>query len=89
MTSIPASALLPAASAHNRLQAYEDAIRYRQIRLIAADCADCGEIRCADHKTDEQLIGQYQAHMRQLGETMAAEREASLARARRELGGCG
>jgi hypothetical protein len=61
--------------------AYEDAIRYRQI-LLAAPCADCGEVRCEQHEGDERLVGQYQAHARQLAETMTAERDASLARAR-------
>lgn len=41
-----------------QLQAYEDAIAYRTIRL-AAPCARCGPRPCDDHAADADLIAGY------------------------------
>lgn len=79
-TTIPQPALLPPASAYNRLMAYEDAIAYRRM-LIAADCASCsGNKRCDQHATDASLIEHYQRNANTLAATLKAESEASLAR---------
>lgn len=52
-----------------RLQALQDAIRYRHGRA-AEECADCDPGRpCDDHGRDLDLIGEYQQAARKLGAT--------------------
>lgn len=52
-----------------RLQALEDALRYRRARIIEP-CADCDAVpagRCDDHGRDVDLIGEYEQAARRLG----------------------
>ena len=52
-----------------RLQALEDALRYRRARA-AEPCADCDlapDGRCDDHGRDLDLIGEYEQAARRLG----------------------
>ena len=52
-----------------RLQALQDAIRYRRARADE-ECADCDPGRkCADHGRDLDLISEYQRSARHLGAT--------------------
>ena len=53
----------------HRLQALEDAIRYRRAR-VDGSCAGCGTApggRCEDHGRDVDLIAEYQQSARSLG----------------------
>jgi hypothetical protein len=52
-----------------RLQALEDALKYRRARIIEP-CADCDAVpagRCDDHGRDVDLIGEYEQAARRLG----------------------
>ncbi len=62
-------ALLPLTTAERawfqQMQAYADAIAYRQARL-AIPCPDCGPQRCDGHACDARLVVSYQQTARRL-----------------------
>lgn len=55
--------LAPPRQRLRRLQALEDAIKYRRSRL-AAGCAGCAAGPCDDHSRDAELIVEYEADAR-------------------------
>jgi hypothetical protein len=71
--------MVPDSASFQRLQALEDAIRYRTARL-AAPCPDCepGGSRCDEHACDARLIAGYQQAASQLAGSMTAARETCV-----------